>query len=444
MPGTISFGGIGSGIDTEGIVNGLVGASSGAVSSLKSRAASTHAAVSTLSDLGSMLATLKTSLEALDEPSDAASYTASSSSTAIGVSALGTAQPGSYAIDVTSLAKEQRTYTDAFASSTTALGQSGNLDITVGTDGPVSITIDAADTLEDIVGKINSSSARVNASVFYDGTNYYMQVSGQDTGTANAISFAETTTTLGLTTPANTKQAASDAVVSIDGFTVTRSTNQISGAIQGLTLDLTETTTSPVTVSVAADPDGLQTKLESLVTAYNAVVDKIQATAGYGSIKPTNPVLAGDSMLRGLGTKLSAALQTVVAGSGNYQTLGSIGLTADKSGKLSLDSAKFSTAVQTDPDSVKQMLAGVTGNDGAMDVFRDVVGNFTETGTGLLDMRKETLEERADSLDDRVAAEEKRLERYADLLRKQFSSMDTRVAASNAQMDYLIQLYSGG
>lgn len=444
MTGTISFGGIGSGIDTEGIVNGLVGASRGPVSALKSRAASTHAAVSTLSDLGSLLAKLKTSLEALDEPADAASYAASSSSSSISVSALGTAKAGSYAVNVTSLAKEQRTYTDAFASSGVALGQTGSFDITVGAESPVSINIEATDSLDAIVAKVNASGAKVNASVFYDGTNYYMQVAGQDTGLVNAVSFAETGTSLGLTTPANTKQAAGDAVLTIDGFTVTRSNNQISGAIQGLTLNLTETTASPVTVRVASDPDGLQTKLQSVVTAYNAVVDKIQSSAGYGSIKATNPVLAGDSMLRGLGNRLSAALSTAVTAGGNYQTLGSIGLNSDKSGKLSLDSAKLSTALQAAPDSVKNLLAGVSGDDGAMDIFRNAVSVFTDTGTGLLDLRKETLGDRAETLDERVAAEELRLERYAELLRKQFASMDGRVAASNAQMETLVRLYSGG
>ncbi|HMR09891.1 MAG TPA: flagellar filament capping protein FliD, partial [Polyangiaceae bacterium] len=325
-----------------------------------------------------------------------------------------------------------------------ALGQTGSFDITVGAESPVSINIEATDSLDAIVAKVNASGAKVNASVFYDGTNYYMQVAGQDTGLVNAVSFAETGTSLGLTTPANTKQAAGDAVLTIDGFTVTRSNNQISGAIQGLTLNLTETTASPVTVRVASDPDGLQTKLQSVVTAYNAVVDKIQSSAGYGSIKATNPVLAGDSMLRGLGNRLSAALSTAVTAGGNYQTLGSIGLNSDKSGKLSLDSAKLSTALQAAPDSVKNLLAGVSGDDGAMDIFRNAVSVFTDTGTGLLDLRKETLGDRAETLDERVAAEELRLERYAELLRKQFASMDGRVAASNAQMETLVRLYSGG
>ncbi|MEZ4224527.1 MAG: flagellar filament capping protein FliD [Polyangiaceae bacterium] len=443
MAGTISFGGVGSGIDTEGIVQGLVGASSSGVSSMKSRAAATHAAVSTMSELGTLLANLKSALEALDDPKEVASYAGSSSSSALSVSTLGTANPGRYSVSVDNLAKEQRTYSNAFASASAPLGQSGSFDITVGTDAAVPISVSTGDSLEDIVAKVNASDARVNASIFYDGTSYYMQIAGQETGAANSVGFAENGTSLGLTVPGNTKQNAEDAVVTIDTFTITRPSNEISGVLQGVTLTLSELTTSPATVKVESNPDALKEKLEAVVTAYNAVIDKVQSTAGYADIKPTNPVLAGDALLRGLSNKMSSSLQTLV-GSGSYQTLGSIGLSADKSGKLSLDSAKLTKALATDAESVTKMLSGVTENDGAMDVFRDALATYTDTGTGLIDTRKETLESRAKSLDDRVTEEEARLQRYAEMLRRQFTNMDGQVAAWNSQMDYLSRLYSGG
>src|SRR5690606_41908551 len=82
---------------------------------------------------------------------------------------------------------------------------------------------------------------------------------------------------------------------------------RIGGAIQGVTLALTATTTGPVTVKVDADPNALRTKLEAVVNDYNAVVKAIHGAAGFGSVKATNPVLAGDSTLRTVTNRLSSA-----------------------------------------------------------------------------------------------------------------------------------------
>ncbi|MFO0565977.1 MAG: flagellar filament capping protein FliD [Polyangiaceae bacterium] len=443
MAGTISFGGIGSGLDTEGIVQGLVSASSGQLSSIKSRAASTHAAVSTLSDIGSLLATLKSALGALSDSSGVKSFAASTSDEkSVTASATSTAQAGAWAVSVGQLAKEQRTYSGAFASSSNALGQAGSLSIQVGSGTAKNISVEATDSLDSVVTKINASGLRVSASVLFDGTNYRMQVRGLDTGATNAITFGETGTTLGLTAPGATVQAAQDSQIEIDGFTITRATNQVTGAIPGVTLNLSQETTDPVTVKVDADAEALKKKLQTFVDAYSAVVKKVHTTSGFSTTKAENPVLAGDSMLRTITSRLSTAALTSVAGSGTYQTLGSIGISLAKDGTMSLDGSKLDKALAADASSVAQVLAGVSGDDGAMDVLKSTVEGFTTTGTGLVDARKEVLEARAKALDDRVAAEQKRLDWYQEMLRKQFSQMDQLVSGSNAQTAYLTALNS--
>ena len=84
----------------------------------------------------------------------------------------------------------------------------------------------------------------------------------------------------------------------IDGFAVTSATNQISGAIPGVTLAATKETTAPITLSLAADPEALRGKIKGVVDAYNAVIGKIHTTAGFGQIAASDSVLTGDSMLR--------------------------------------------------------------------------------------------------------------------------------------------------
>ncbi len=440
MAGTISFGGIGSGMDTEGIVTALVGVERYGQNALKTRVNATESSLSNLSSISSLLAKLKTASDALDTTAEVGSYKASSSSTAIVASASGLATPGSYSITVDKLAKEQRTYSNTFASSTDPLAQAGTLTLAVGAGTPTDISILAGDKLDDVLGKINSSGLRVTASAFFDGTSYRIQLRGLDTGVSNALSITETGTTFGFGVPANTTQAAQDAQIKLDGFTVTSKTNQITGAIRGVTLALTAETTSAATVAVESDSPALQTKLKSLVDSYNAVVNKVKETAGGGGVKARDALLAGDSTLRSLTGRVSQALQTVVTGSSQYTTLGSIGLALDRSGKLSLDSTKFDKALAADAAGVAKILAGTDTAGGVMDAVSSTVDSFTRVDTGLLVGRTDTFNKRVTALEARIDREETRINRYAEQLRKQFTQMDQLVSTWNAQGNYLSRL----
>jgi flagellar hook-associated protein 2 len=443
MSGTISLTGlgIGSGLDTGALVDALVGVERQGEQPMQTKLTNTNASIQNLSSVSSLLAKLKAASDGLDTAADVGSYKASSSSTAIVASASGLASPGKYSMTVDKLAQEQRTYSNTIGSAGTALGQSGTLTLGVGSGATQDISIAATDTIDNVMAKINSAGLRVTASSFFDGTAFRIQLRGQDTGAANALSITETGTTFGFNTTGNTVQQAQDAQIKLDGFTVKSSTNQITGAIPGVTLALTATSTDPVTVAVDSDPTALQTKLKAVVDAYNAVVTKVKALGGTSSVKPTDPILAGDSTLRSIHNRLSSALQTMASGSGSYNTLGSIGLSLDRTGLLSLDSDKLNKALSNDAAGVTKMLAGTDGGAlGVMDVISSAVDLFTHADTGLIATRSTAFTTQTKSLQTRIDAEETRINRYADLLRAQFTAMDTQVAAYNSQSSYLSKL----
>jgi flagellar hook-associated protein 2 len=103
MP-SITFGGVGSGIDTESIISGLLSASQGPISRVKSQQTQTQSAVSSLSDVGNLLGKLKDALVALDSTQEVGSFKAASDNKAVAVTASGAARPGSFKVDVTQLA----------------------------------------------------------------------------------------------------------------------------------------------------------------------------------------------------------------------------------------------------------------------------------------------------------------------------------------------------
>jgi flagellar hook-associated protein 2 len=440
MAGTVSLSGLGgSGLDTESLVSALVNVERQGQTAMQGKLAATNSSISNLSGVSSLLAKLKSASDALDTAAEVGSYKASSGNAAIVASANGLATPGKYSITVEKLAKEQRTYSNAMSSVGTALNQAGTLRLGVGTGDPKDINIATTDTIDDVIGKINSAGLRVSASSFYDGSSYRIQLRGMDTGEANALSITELGTSFGFDVAENTVQKAQDAKLQLDGFAIKSATNQVTGAIRGVTLALTAESATPVTVAVDNDPDSLKTKLNTLVDAYNQVVGKVKELAGSGNAKAKDPGLAGDFTLRSIAQRLSGALQTQV-GSGNYSTLGSIGLSLDRTGKLSLDSTKFDKAMAADSATVTKLLSGVDGGaQGVMDVVSSAVDQYTKTGTGLLVSRSDSLSASVKRLQTRIDREDTRINRYADMLRKQFTAMDTQVSGYNAQASYLSQ-----
>jgi flagellar hook-associated protein 2 len=435
-----SLSGVGSGLDTTTLIQSLISADSAPLNALKTKQSSTQSAVSTLSDISSALGSLQSAVAALTTASGVESYSGTSSSSAIAIKATGNALPGSYTMSVTQLAKEQRTYSNASSSPSTALNMSGTLGLNIGTT-TASISIQSTDTLDQIASKINGANVRATASVFFDGTNYRLQVRGLDTGKNNAVAFTQTGFDLGLNTAANTVQKAQNSVVNIDGFDVERSTNQVVGAIQGVTLALSAVTTAPADVVIATDATGLESKIGSVVTAYNTLLSKINTAAGHGTTVAGNSMLASDTTLRSITNNLSNTLQTIT-GSSKYNTLGSVGLSLQKDGTLSLDSSKLETALNADPTSVTALFAGGTGSTGVMNALNTAITTYNQTGTGLLVQHTSDLQGRIQDYTDRIAREQTRLDREQSLLQTQFTAMDTTVTANNSDLSYLVALYS--
>ncbi|MBM4362033.1 MAG: flagellar filament capping protein FliD [Deltaproteobacteria bacterium] len=447
MAGTISFGGIGSGIDVEGIISGLTNAARQPLSAKKSRAAGYRAAVTVLSDVGSLLQKLRASTQALDTAQEVGSNKTSSTHASITVTATGTATPGAYTVNVTKLASEQRTYSDPRASSSAGLGLSGFLEISAGGAAPASLLIETTDSLDEVAAKVNASGQRVAASVLFDGREYRLQIRGLDSGAANAVTFGSAGglgDQLGLLVPANTRQTPENAELTVDGFPVTSATNQIAGIVPGVTMGLKERGVTG-TVTIETDPEGFADKLSTFVDSYNAVVKKIHEVAGHGSRKASNPALSGDSSLRAITARLSAVLPTEV-GEGRFKTLGSIGVRLNNDGTLKLDRAKLDAALAADRDAVSTILAGpASGGSGVMDSLAALVEQLTAPTTGPanapvtspLTSRKEGFEARARGIDKEIDAEEARIARYADTLRKQFTAMDAAVSRNNSILSSL-------
>jgi len=441
MTGPITFSGLGSGLDIDSIVTGLVGASSSQLRNANNRVSSAQAAISTLSGVGSLLSDLRGVVDSLDTATELASYSGKTSNeAALSITTTGEAQPSSYSVTDVVLAKEQRTYSAGQAASDTALGQTGTIRLTQGgTD--YDVTIEAGDTLGDIGAKINEVDAEIGASIFYDGTNYRLQVRSTQTGTDAAFTVQELSGfDIGFDDVGATVQNADNASATIDGFAVSSATNTISGAIQGVTLELKEETSDPFSISISSDTDSMKTSLQDFVDKYNGVVGRIHSVSGFGDSAGTSTALAGDSTLRSITNRLSSTILTGAGTGGNLDTLADLGVRLNNDGTLRIDADQMSEALTENPDNFAQVLAGDDTSDGLMDVMSDLVKSFTDIGTGTLDIKKESLNAEIKLFQTIGDREQARLDRMEIQLRETFSVMDATMGNNNVEMAFLAGL----
>jgi len=439
MP-AISFSGLASGLDTDSIISALVNVERIPLQALQQENQELQSKTNIINSLSSSLSDLDGKVDALATISDFLSYSGTSSNeSAVGITTSGDSIQGTYSIDVTNLAYAQRTYSDGVADKLTALsGTAETIDITIGAD-TTTVNIDANASLQDVADAINASGAEVTAGIFYDGTNYFLQVVGNDTGSANAITFADSGLGLNFT---NTVQSAQDATFTIDGFAITSATNTVSDALPGTTVELKATTTSTANLTIAPDQEAVTTKIEEFVNAYNAVFNIINQQLGEGK---GNETLSGDSTVRTIETQLQQIVSQSISGltavGGGDASLTMLGIETQKDGTLLLDKADLTDSLNSDFRGAGRVFAGDPGNniDGFSTLFSDLIDSFTDSTDGLLTIRKEGIASIIEDNEDRIVEQEAYLTRFEDSLRAQYTALETTMASLKNQQQYLAQ-----
>ncbi len=177
-------------------------------------------------------------------------------------------------------------------------------------------------TLTGLRDAINGAGAGVSATIINTGTGstpYRLLLTSKTSGAAGAISLTSTMT--GTEAPAfTTVPQAQDAHLQFgSGATaldVYRPTNQISDVISGLNLNLTDTTTSPVTVSVSTDLSGVQDDVQTFVSAYNNVESFINTQSKYDPSQATPP-LFGNLQLMSISDQIDQVITGQAHGRGS-------------------------------------------------------------------------------------------------------------------------------
>ncbi len=157
-------------------------------------------------------------------------------------------------------------------------------------------------------------------------------------------------------------QEAKDAVITVDNATIVKSSNTITDAIQGMTLDLLQAdTTETLTLSVTSSSSAAIEAIDEFVESYNGLMEFIHEQLSYNPEAGTANPLIGDPTLLAIQRKIQNSISGTIPGlsSESYTNLSQIGITSDyKTGELQLATGALSTALNADPDNVSKLFTG--------------------------------------------------------------------------------------
>ncbi|MHB1374209.1 MAG: flagellar filament capping protein FliD [Thauera sp.] len=462
----LSASGLGSGLDINGLVSQLMAVERQPLTAMARKEASFQAKLSAFGQIKGSLSALQTAANALN---DAAKFSATKatvgSDAGFSASTKSGAAAGSYSVQVEQLAKVQRIATAAGTSFVPNAGTAeapttvsitfGKMDggsFVAGEAGAKSIDFTGS-TIEELRDAINKGDLGVTASVIDNGTAKQLVVTGKNTGAEQAFQIGGTA---GLaydpsvaidpdnpSVPAGSNtsyvlQASQDARVNIDGISITRGTNSISDALEGVTLTLTKTTEAASSLSVTEDFGGARGAIDAFVKAYNDTQTTLKNLTAFNAETKAASTLTGDSTARSIQSQVRNLVGGALSGLGDTSRLADIGVTFDKDGKLTVDGTKLDAALKDPNRDVAAFFTGSGDTKGLAATVSDGLKNFIDTG-GLLAGRTEGLNSSIKLIGKQREAFELRLENVQKRYQAQFTALDSTIASMTQTSNYLTQ-----
>lgn len=477
MASSITSLGIGSGLDANTIVSKLVALESQPITNLQTASDKLQTKISAYGQVQSAVSSVRDAARKLTSADLwGATAAASADATAVNATTSAGAQVGTYAVDVTVLAKTQSVVTKtSLASGASTLG-SGTLTIDLGTwtgnsfaaksgTTPLTINVAATDTLADIRDKINGSNSGVKASIITDSSGSRLVMQSAATGEANgfritaadagdgnniddaglsALAYDPGSTTAGT----NLSQAATDAEATINNVPIKSATNTLSEVISGLTITLSKVTSSPtittgpINITVSQDTAAITKAITDFATAYSSMATLVKGNTKYDESTKTAGVLQGDSGALSVQNQFRSILGSSSDASSTFGTLSSIGLEIQTDGTVKVNSTKLTSSLGNLAE-VKKLFSNsdsVDANkDGIMTRLRVLSDNLLSTD-GILTVRTSGLKQTITDNQARQESLQNRVDLYEKRLKAQYTALDTIMAGLNSQGNYVTQM----
>jgi len=433
-------------LDTKQLVTDLVSAvkepRQKVVDEAKKKA---EVAISSVGLLKSALSSLQTAATDLGSLSKLNKLSISNSNSGVVIAQPGgvvAATPGNHSLTVTQLAQAKRMTSAGFATSSTVVTTADmKLTLTSGISPDTTettVSIAANTTVAGIVSAINASGSDVTARLVNTGTGVspYQIVLEGSTGSTNT--FTVTSSDPAAIDFPTTLQDAQDAQFTLNGIAMTRSSNIISDALDGVTLRLNSVSATPVQIGVTFDGTEIAAAVTRFADAFNLLNEFITAATGpssednelAGTLQNNSSVRTIKTMLR---NKLTARSSSA---SGDITHWSVLGVALDRNGVLQVDEAAIKSKFESNPEDVIKALSNnasspyiFSGSPSGLagDMAVAVYGMVRTTGT-VADLQKsyEDGKARAEKMQTKLDEDIERLQaRYE----RQFSALNAVLAS---------------
>lgn len=445
---------------------------------------------SLVSDLDGKLSSLQSQLGTLTDttssPFEGRSVSVEGGTDAFSASADKTANTGNHSLTVDRLASKDGRVSQTYTSTGTGLRsffdtngqQTFSVEVATPTDSnpdartSIDVTVDpSGSNNEEILGNIQtavddafqtavdngtiSSDERPDVSVVNPTSDTArLSVRSSQTGYQGRLGFSDSANNLlselqvnadqiadssqgGELTEVGTDEASSllTSQFDLDGLTLTRNSNKVTDALDGVTINLEEATGTESSFEVTVDEKGAKDAVQEFVDRFNEVNSFLQTKTKIDSESGERGALADDSTFRRLQRQLRTDATQPVSGQPDaLETLADIGVEAKRDGTLELaDEDKLTTALRENQGALQDLFSGP---DGVATRMENRVNQYADAG-GLLDGRENSIENTVDRLDDRIQQFDKRLERRRKQLRDRYAQVQSTIRSLASQQQSL-------
>lgn len=317
---------------------------------------------------------------------------------------------GNHVITVSNLATTSSYYTGALASSSTTF-TAGSFTLQVGSNSPVTVGVDSTNnTLDGLAAYINAHNLGVSASVVNDASGARLALVSQTTGQPGDLTISGNTTGLSF----NKSATGMNASLTIDNVPITSSSNTVTGALAGVTLQLMGQSAAPVTLNVAQDTPGIKQAINDFIDSYNAVISAINVQYKVDPNTYAAGELAGDSTLRSVQFSLLSDVTYAISDNGGITGLASIGVKMQDDGTLAVDDTKLSSVLSNNLGQVQNLFQSVTPAGFASNFAADLTqmtssGGLINSDLAQIAQQQKTLTDQISNMEDQLAVKQTRL-----------------------------------
>ncbi len=379
--------GVGSGLDTNALIEALVEADTVASKeNLDKLEENAKAKISAFSVLKSNLKDFKDIVNQIQSEQEYGFIGKSSDATVATLTASGSKAGGTIdsSLTVTTLATAHSLTGPSYSSATATVGArtltidfgtwsadptaGGGQSFTSNGQDQIQVTTSSSSTLVDLRDAINSAATDsdndgqkdINASLIYDGTNYMLMLKSQS-GASNEMKISDNNASPTYAYDAtdgaqlNQRVAGINSAFTVDGISMTRSSNSVDDLFDGFTLDLKKTSGSAVRISSEVDLSSVKTLVEGYVGTYNEVMQSLTAMGANSEIaQEDDGALIGDSTLREIMRELREMSSTAIGGyEGGPYYLSFLGVSTQRDGSLVFDPKKLESQFNAKPETVR-------------------------------------------------------------------------------------------